>query len=169
LENKQECTVLDVGGTKAFWRLWENEVNWSQTQITCVNIDCEPEKEQDGQARVQMMFGDACNLAGIEDGAYDIVFSNSVIEHVGSWQHMRAMAREVKRIAPRYLVQTPNFWFPIEPHARFPFLHWLPEPIAYRLVMKRKCGFWDKQDSVSGAVEIVQSAKLIDMSQMRAL
>ena len=82
---------------------------------------------------------------------------------------MSDMAREVRRVARRYLVQTPNFWFPIEPHARTPFLHWLPESIAYRVVMSRKCGFWAKQDTVSGAVKTVQSAKLLDMRQMQAL
>ena len=169
LANKQRCTVLDVGGTEAFWQVWENEVDWDHTQVTCVNLDCQPKNKQDGHTRVRMIQGDACDLTGIGDCEYDIAFSNSVIEHVGSWQQMRAMAREVKRVAPRYLVQTPNFWFPIEPHARFPFLHWLPEPIAYRLVMMRKCGFWEKQDTVSGAVETVQSAKLIDMRQMCAL
>ena len=92
-----------------------------------------------------------------------------MIEHVGPWGAMVSMAQEVERVAPRYLIQTPNFWFPIEPHARTPLLHWLPEPLAYRLVMARKCGFWQKQDTVSGAVETVQSAKLIDYRQMQVL
>jgi hypothetical protein len=92
-----------------------------------------------------------------------------VIEHVGLWHDMERMASEVRRVAPRYLVQTPYFWFPVEPHARTPLIHWLPESWKYRIVMRRKCGFWERQDSVAGAVRTVQSAIMLDILQMRAL
>ena len=169
LKHKSKCALLDVGGTYNFWQVWESEIDWTHTEVTCVNLNPHHANKGKEQSRVRMIHGNACNLSEIGDHEYDIVFSNSVIEHVGSWQNMSDMAREVRRVARRYLVQTPNFWFPIEPHARTPFLHWLPEPIAYRVVMSRKCGFWAKQDTVSGAVKTVQSAKLLDVRQMQAL
>jgi hypothetical protein len=92
-----------------------------------------------------------------------------VIEHVGQWEQMRAMANEVRRVAGGYLVQTPYFWFPVEPHARTPLLHWVPESLAYRVVMKRQCGYWSKRKTVDSAVRAVQSAKLLDRAQMRSL
>ena len=169
MREKGSCAILDVGGTYNFWHIWRDEIDWDKTSITCVNLD--PHHLEDGKVEtsVRMVQGNACDLSGIADNEYDIAFSNSVIEHVGLWPNMRAMASEVKRVAPRYFVQTPNFWFPIEPHARTPFLHWVPEPVAYRIVMARKCGFWKKHDTVSGAVGAVQSAKLIDMRQMQSL
>lgn len=168
LEEKETCSVLDLGGTYTFWHVWRDYVDWSRTEITCINMH--PDRQEvSGEPRVQILQGDACDLSHLQDDAYDIVFSNSVIEHVGVWRNMKSMATEVRRLAPRYIVQTPNFWFPIEPHARTPFLHWLPEPWAYRIVMARKCGYWTKQHSVSEAVETVQSARLLDMRQMQAL
>jgi hypothetical protein len=169
LQGKDTCSILDVGGTRRFWDVWHRHIDWSRTEITCVNLRSDPASGNGAGAPVHMLSGDACDLSWIEPRSYDIVFSNSVIEHVGPWRNMKAMAGEVRRIAPRYLVQTPNFWFPVEPHARTPFLHWLPDPLAYRIVMVRNCGYWPRQQSVSDAVAMVQSAKLIDIAQMKAL
>lgn len=169
LESKPQCRVLDIGGTYNFWHVWRDEIDWSRTEVVCVNLDPAHAEEGKDGTRISMMQGNACNLTGIGDNAFDVVFSNSVIEHVGQWRNMVDMANEVKRVAPRYLVQTPYFWFPVEPHARTPFLHWLPQSWAYRIVMARKCGFWSKAKTVSRAVTAVQSAQMIDFRQMRAL
>jgi ubiquinone/menaquinone biosynthesis C-methylase UbiE len=169
LNEKGTCAILDVGGTYNFWHVWRSEFDWERTQVTCINLDPGHLEEGKEVSRVRMLCGNACDLAGIRDKEFDIAFSNSVIEHVGMWRNMQQMAAEVKRVASRYMVQTPNFWFPVEPHARTPFLHWLPEPVSYRIVMKRKCGFWRKHETVTGAVETVQSAKLIDARQMKEL
>jgi hypothetical protein len=169
LKEKSSCRVLDIGGTYNFWHVWREEIDWTTTEIVCVNLNPTHAEEGKEGTRISMIEGNACDLRGIADNAFDIAFSNSVIEHVGQWRSMVAMAREVKRVAPRYLVQTPYFWFPIEPHARTPFLHWMPQSWAYRLVMARKCGYWSKAPTVSKAVEAVQSAQMIDYRQMREL
>ena len=55
-----------------------------------------------------------------------LAFSNSVIEHVPQALQV-AFAAEVARVSERYYVQTPNRWFPIEPHYQVPLFHFLPE------------------------------------------
>jgi len=92
-----------------------------------------------------------------------------VIEHVGRWCDMESMASEVRRLAPRYFIQTPYFWFPVEPHARFPLLHWMPESWRYRILMKRTCGFWQQQPDLGRAVKAIQSATLLDRRQVKFL
>jgi hypothetical protein len=169
VREKGKCSILDIGGTFDFWRTWEAEIAWDMVSITCANRNPSHYSLGSDGSPVRMIEADACNLTDIKDEQFDIAFSNSVIEHVGTWSQMEAMAREVQRVAPRFLIQTPNYWFPIEPHARTPFLHWLPEPWAYRIVMARKCGFWQRQATVSGAVRQVQSAKLLDFRQMQEL
>jgi hypothetical protein len=67
-------------------------------------------------------------LSRFAAGAFDFYHSNSVIEHVGGWDDMRAMAREAMRVAPRGWVQTPAWEFPIEPHFRLPVMHWFAPP-----------------------------------------
>jgi len=66
-------------------------------------------------------------LAGLpfEDGEFDLAYCSSVIEHIAP-QDRAAFAREVRRVARGWLVQTPAFSFPIEPHALLPVAHWLP-------------------------------------------
>jgi SAM-dependent methyltransferase len=75
--------------------------------------------------------GNALELP-FDDGAFDIVFSNAVIEHVGPRDAQRRFVDEALRVAGRAFITTPNRWFPIEVHTRLPFVHWLPTRAAHR-------------------------------------
>jgi ubiquinone/menaquinone biosynthesis C-methylase UbiE len=169
LQEKSHCRVLDMGGTYNFWHIWRDQIDWTRTEVVCVNLNPSHLETGKDETRISMIRGSACDLHDIKDNEFDVAFSNSVIEHVGSWGNMQAMANETRRVAKRYLLQTPYFWFPIEPHARTPFLHWMPESWAYRIVMARKCGFWSKAETVSAAVRAVQSAKMLDKRQIAEL
>jgi hypothetical protein len=62
-----------------------------------------------------------------DDNAFDVAYSNSVIEHVRTWENQVRFAAEIRRVAPRYYVQTPNAAFPIEPHVMGLGIQWLPK------------------------------------------
>jgi len=162
---KDRCHILDVGGEPNYWRLNGADLDWRKVTLTLLNL-VPFEIRQRGIISVA---GDARDLKQYDNLSFDIVHSNSVIEHVGRWDDMVAMANEVRRLAPHYFVQTPYFWFPIEPHARFPAFHWMPESWRYRILMKRSCGFWQKRPDVGSAVNAVQSAVLLDRKQMQFL
>jgi len=74
--------------------------------------------------------GDACALP-FEDGAFDVVFSNAVIEHVGGRDRQRKLVTEAVRVGRRVFVTTPNRLFPIEVHTRLPLVHWLPDALSH--------------------------------------
>lgn len=103
--------ILDVGGTQFNWALVG-----IRPAVMLVNLDMEVRPS---------VVGDACQLP-FRDGAFDIVYSNSVIEHLGSRKAQDAFAAECRRCGASYYIQTPNKWFPIEPHWLTPFIHWLP-------------------------------------------
>ena len=73
---------------------------------------------------------DAAQGLAFDDGAFDLAYCSSVVEHVAP-QRRAAFAAEIKRVARGWFVQTPAWSFPIEPHALLPFAHWLP-PAARR-------------------------------------
>jgi hypothetical protein len=102
-------------------------------------------------------------------GQFDFAHSNSLIEHVGRWTDMKQCADEIRRVGKSYYVQTPYFWFPLEPHFRVPFFHWLPEQVRARLVMNFKVGYYNRAQSLDQALQDVQSACLLDRAQMQAL
>jgi len=162
---KGQCRVVDLGGNFEYWKTLEDLWRDKPLHFTLVNLYTEPVADK----RFISIRGTACDLREFHDNAFDVVHSNSAIEHVGLWSSQRQMAQEVRRLAPRYFVQTPHFWFPLEPHLRLPFIHWLPEPWRAAIVMRRACGFYPRARSVDEAHQILQDARLLDAKAMAEL
>jgi hypothetical protein len=96
-----------------------------------------------------------------QNKSFDVVFSNSVIEHVGSYDDQRRMAMEVDRVAKRYFVQTPNKRFPLEPHFLFPFFQYLPSGVRAQMVHRFDVGWYKRIPSIEKAREEVDSIQLL--------
>ena len=161
-------TIIDIGGTQDYWKLLpEQFLLQHNVDITIVNIPGSHNLADHGMFRFVQM--DGCDLSGFRDKSFHIAHSNSVIEHVGDWKRMRQFASELRRVATAYFVQTPGFWFPVEPHCMTPFFHWLPKPWRISLVMNFNLGHWKRQYSVDKAVETVESARLLDKRMVAEL
>jgi len=160
-----KCRIMDIGGADIYWEIAGDHIKDERIQVDMINL----EPAETIRPNFRHFVGNACDLREFDDMSYDLVHSNSVIEHVGGWGAMLQMASNVRRLAPTYFVQTPYFWFPIEPHFRFPFYHWFPEQWRYRLIMGRDMGYMKKACSVSDAVFSVQGAMLLDYRQYAAL
>jgi hypothetical protein len=155
-QNNRPIRILDIGGTNSFWeqRGWTGR---KDVQIVLVNLDAEPSVHDNIDARR----GDATDLTEFSDGAFDVVFSNSVIEHLGTFELQAAMASEVRRLAPHYWVQTPNFWFPIEPHFLTPGWHWLPAKLRIALLKRRRWGWRGPCSDQEEAEALVREIRLM--------
>ncbi len=114
--------VIDIGGGVYFWNLAKEVGLPLPASVVILNLHpfAEPLPEW-----CSCTVGDATKIP-FEDGRFDLAFSNSVIEHMGSPRQQAAMAAEVRRVAKSYWVQTPDPRFPIEPHYSTPLIHWLP-------------------------------------------
>jgi hypothetical protein len=114
-------TVLDIGGTPHIWDMLGDSY-----EVTLLNSDTR-EFEAGGGHNQQYtcVVGDGCHLQ-FPDKSFDLAFSNSVIEHVGNWGEMERFAAEQRRVGKSFYCQTPNKWFPVEPHLGTLFFHWWP-------------------------------------------
>lgn len=110
-------SVLDVGGTDKSW--WFAE--WRGVVIRC-NL------EKNAASSKQLVVADGCTLP-FKDQSFDVAFSNSVIEHLATFEGQVRFAEEFRRVGRRYFLQTPNRWFPIEPHYLFPLFQFFPTSV----------------------------------------
>jgi Methyltransferase domain len=120
-----DTRILDVGGSPDIW-----EFLTVQPRLTILNF---PSALEPGAKPVEHIAADG-RMLPFQDGAFDIAFSNSVIEHVGTREDQRMFAKEIGRVARSYWVQTPNRRFPIELHLMLPFIHYLPKAWQRRII-----------------------------------
>jgi hypothetical protein len=120
-----DTRVLDVGGTTDIWRLAP-----VRPRLVILN---EPRAGEEASDGVPVVFADGCALP-FRDGSFDVVFSNSVIEHVGDAAKQARFATEVGRVGRAYWVQTPNRRYFLETHLLTPFVHWLPRAWQARMI-----------------------------------
>lgn len=122
--------ILDVGGYPRFWLFFEPV----GSRIDIVNIDrIDWDPDQAPEHNIHTFKGDGCDLP-YADGSYDIIFSNSVIEHLGTWQNQQRFAAEAVRVGGSLWIQTPAREFFFEPHYMTPFIHWFPKKTRRRLL-----------------------------------
>ncbi|UXA07475.1 class I SAM-dependent methyltransferase [Mycobacterium sp. SMC-2] len=154
-----EMRVLDLGGTPEAWRL----APVRPKSVTTVNL-LPPESVGEGIVTVR---GDACDLPGaVARDHFDLVYSNSLIEHVGGHARRQRLADNVHSLADRHWVQTPYRYFPIEPHWLFPGMQWLPYEARVQISMRWHRGYI-RTYSREEAQEQVDEIDLIGISQMR--
>lgn len=137
-----ETTVLDVGVDElslgepggevgcTTHNFFEEHYPWPD-RVTALGLH-DGTRFRERYPRIRYVQGDACALP-FADGAFDIVTSNAVIEHVGDRDRQELFVREALRVGRRVFLTTPNRWFPVEVHTRLPLVHWLPDPVAHRV------------------------------------
>jgi len=160
--------IIDIGGTRAYWKILPMDF-LDLNNVTIYLLNMPGTNITSKEERFKYIEGDGCDLSGYKSNSFDIVHSNSVIEHVGDWSEMQKFSKEIRRLAKCYYIQTPNYWFPIEPHCVTPFFHWLPKPFRVALIMRFSLGNWARRNSVSEAVLAVESAKLLDYKMFKEL
>ena len=158
-------TILDIGGVAEYWQLVTGGVLSDDLHITLLNVNASPVSH----AKFTTLAGDGRAMPQFVDKQFDIVFSNSTIEHVGSFQDQVRMAKEIRRIGRRYYVQTPNRYFPIEPHFIFPFLQFLPVAVRVWLILRLRLGWYGTRPTPPQVLNDVTSIRLLSRAEMRLL
>ncbi len=158
-------SILDLGGTPAFWAPHLDRLP-PDSSVTVVNLD--PPNDTISE-RVVQHTGDGRNLWEFPDRTFDVCFSNSTIEHAGTIEDQAAMASEIRRVATGYFVQTPNYFFPLEPHFLVPFWQFFPESLRTWMHCQANLGWIDREPDLQKAREEVASIKLLTAMEFQRL
>lgn len=151
--------IVDLGGMSETWRLPK-----VGPQVTLVNLD-----PNCLQGDIQSVVADAL-ACPFSDHRFDFVFSNSLIEHLGTEQRQRAFAAEVRRLSRGgYFVQTPNKWFPIEPHFLAPFVQFVPKRMMPAVVRWMTPFGWFTRPSRERCERVCRDIRLLDAWELRRL
>jgi SAM-dependent methyltransferase len=160
----RDMRVLDVGGTVAIWRL-------APVMPRLVLLNQARARYEIGAGET-VILGDGTRLP-FADQSFDLVFSNSVIEHVGGNEEQAKFAAEIARVGKHYWVQTPNRYFPIEHHLWTPFVHWLPRP--WQAAMVNRFSVWQMLSPATAeerkfyVTHYLDSIRLLSASDLREL
>ncbi len=165
IQPKVSDIVLDVGGLPETWTC----VPQTTARIDCINVyPVDWDHSKSPEHRITYGVGDGCAL-DYEDQAYDILFSNSVIEHVGDWNRQRVFAHEARRVGKKLWIQTPALECPIEPHFLAPFVHWLPVFIRRRILRWLTPWGWLEKPDQAKIDQTIAFTRLLSKRQMKQL
>lgn len=162
---RRPLRILDVGGTREFWDMMGRDA-LGDAHVTMLNLAAEPVSSPSFES----VAGDARDLSRYGDASFDVVFSNSVIEHLGpNFADQKRMADEMRRVGKRYFVQTPNRYFPLEPHFLTPGFQFFPVDLRVWLVSNFNVGWYKKIPDKEEARREVESISLLSRGDVRRL
>ena len=165
LIQKDHFKILDIGGDIQYWK----NIGWQHPacKIHLLNLyeSKVPENETD---QFSSSVGNGLSLE-YKKGEVDLIFSNSVIEHVGSYQKQQIFANEVRRVSDKYIVQTPSIWFPLEPHSLIPLFQFLPHPIRALLIMTFNINYFPKAKTYKAAIKVSHSTLMFTHKRFKQL
>lgn len=162
-ENQFPIRILDIGGMAYFWEDKELLKN-GHIEVTLLNLS----KEKTDIQGLYSVSGNATNLSEYNDKSFDLVFSNSVIEHLYTWENQKKMAEEIIRVGKKYFVQTPNKHFFIEAHYALPYAQYFPKKLTYFFLTKTKLSRGMKWNP-EYAQQYLDEIRLLSIGEMKQL
>jgi hypothetical protein len=166
LASKPEVRVLDMGGTYGYWKRLKHQFQ-NPYHVTLLNLY--PEKVPADVQWIGAIQGDVCRLRPEEFQSFDCLFSNSLIEHLGSREAMRAFAAAITASGRPYYIQTPSFWFPLEPHCRIPLFQFLPRNFRAWLIWNFKINYFPAAENYEDCKQVSDSTILLTRRDLQDL
>ena len=167
IESGKKIQILHIGGTYRYWDTVSFKFQ-NVSHITLLNMT-EEEISDNQREKYSSVVGNATDLSQYDDKCFDLCFSNSVIEHVGNRDMQESMAKEMRRVGRHYYLQTPNYWFPFEPHYRLPFVQFFPTKIRARCGFNWKMGYFKNIETIEEARETARQIVLLTRDELKRL
>lgn len=172
-----DMSVIDLGGSTSAWEA----APVRPKTLTVLNIAEQPNQtiaagraaavRTTGGGTIEIVQGDACTADVLLRGRrFDLAHSNSLIEHVGGADRRTRLASAITTLADHHWVQTPNRYFPIEPHWWLPGFQFLPDGLAASLTRHVEVGPRSGRGmGRTEALALVRSVELLSAGDLRAL
>jgi hypothetical protein len=155
-----QMSVIDLGGRFLTWQ----RAPVRPKHVHVVNMQ---PLRVDVPEWAEFDLGDACALpAHIAGRRYDLVFANSVIEHVGGHERRERFADSVHQLSDAHWVQTPYRYFPIEPHWMAPGMQFMPAAARAQLARQWPLSY-GRGKSRETMLRAVLGVELLDRTQLR--
>jgi hypothetical protein len=152
--------VVDLGGDLRAWRLAPVRPR------ELVLLNRYEQHAPDGW--ITTLVGDACALPEqLRGERFDLVYSNSVLEHVGGHARREAFAASVHALGDAHWIQTPYRYFPLEPHWLFPGFQLLPVRARAAITLRWPLGHYTGVDSMAEAVRWTLATELVSQTELR--
>lgn len=154
----EEMRVLDLGGDARAWRA----ATVRPAHVTLLNVFPQDPEEP----WMTAVAADACAPPDTLPEV-DLVYSNSVIEHLGGHWRRQRFAEVVRAAAARCWVQTPYRYFPIEPHFLLPALQHMPRRVQVEAVRRWPLGGGRAVHGRDEALAAVMDVELLTVAELR--
>lgn len=164
-------SILDIGGTKNFWEmnlkyLPEGLVK----EVDIVNLPPQKNDQLEINGVVLRFYeGNILVNPNFRKKKYDLVHSNSVIEHVGNLSSQKKMAESVFVMGNYYWIQTPAKSFPLEPHFYVPFFPYIPLGLRATILRRFDLGFHKKESDWLQSRIVCEDTRLITRKEYACL
>ena len=157
MQPTSDMKILDLGGQPMIWDTIKTKLD-----ITCINLSGIAIKEHPSHHKIIFIEGDACNMPQFKKGDFDLIFSNSVIEHVGDASKRLQFANEVQRLTNNYWIQTPYKYYPMEAHTGMPFWWLYPQILRDYFIKKWRI-------NLPAWTEMIETTDIVETSEFKQL
>ena len=161
-----QMRIVDLGGDMRAWRLAPVQPR----ELVLLNrfAQSDVDGSGNGNGSVKAVVGDACSLpAELRGERFDLVYSNSVLEHVGGHDRRLAFAASVRELGDAHWIQTPYRYFPVEPHWLCPGLQFLPVRARAEVTLRWPLGGYSAVRELDQAVRWVLATELVSVTELR--
>ena len=156
--------ILDVGGVYDYWQHIDVA---SLGDVRFVLLNLFPQDELPSSFSAEL--GDARELSRYADQEFDVVFSNSVLGHVGGFADQMRMAREIRRVGMRYLVQHSKSRLPHRLADPVPCFHFLPVRMQAWCFRQCSVGTYRRVTDRDSSLELASCIRNIRKSELSLL
>jgi Methyltransferase domain len=157
MQPTSDMKILDLGGQPMIWDSIKTKLN-----ITCINLPGIAIEKHPTHHNITFIEGDACNMPQFKNGDFDLIFSNSVIEHVGDVGKRSQFSNEVQRLTNKYWIQTPYKYYPIEAHSGMLFWWLYPQTLRDNFIKK-----W--RNDLPAWTEMVETTDIVEADEFKQL